>query len=55
MKKFGYIATEEANPIIRLSCQSQAFGAVSIVIPAWNGVLGKLYREKEEAQSSAGD
>ncbi len=53
MKKFGYIDTDEKNPIIRLSCQSQAFGAVSIVMPPWNGVLGKLFREKEEA--NAGD
>ncbi len=53
MKKFGYIDTEEKNPLIRLSCQSQAFGAVSIVLPPWNGVLGKSYREKEEA--NAGD
>jgi ferredoxin len=51
MKKFGYIETEETNPVIRLACQSQAFGAVSIVIPPWNGILGKVVREKEEANA----
>jgi ferredoxin len=41
MKTFGYAVSEEEQPIIRLACQARAFGAVSIVIPPWNGVLGK--------------
>ncbi|HKY28486.1 MAG TPA: 2Fe-2S iron-sulfur cluster-binding protein [Pyrinomonadaceae bacterium] len=41
IKKFGYIDTAEAKPLIRLACQAQAHGAVSIVIPPWNGVFGK--------------
>ena len=41
IKKFGYIDTVEAKPLIRLACQAQAHGAVSIVIPPWNGVFGK--------------
>ena len=41
IKKFGYIDTNEPKPIIRLACQAQAHGAVSIVIPPWNGVFGK--------------
>ena len=46
MKRFGYLYSEEANPLIRLACQAQTNGAVSIVIPPWNGVFGKhLYQE----------
>jgi ferredoxin len=41
IKEFGYIDTAEAKPLIRLACQAQAQGAVSIVIPPWNGVFGK--------------
>jgi ferredoxin len=41
MKTFGYAVSDEEQPIIRLACQARAFGAVSIVIPPWNGVLGK--------------
>jgi ferredoxin len=41
IKKFGYIDTTEPKPLIRLACQAQAHGAVSIVIPPWNGVFGK--------------
>jgi hypothetical protein len=39
---FGYVQTTEARPVIRLACQAQAYGAVSIVIPPWNGVFGSL-------------
>jgi ferredoxin len=49
IKEFGYIDTAEAKPLIRLACQAQALGAVSIVIPPWNGVFGKyLKRTKED-------
>jgi ferredoxin len=41
LKLFGYQESEESNPPIRLSCQARARGAVSIVIPSWNGVFGK--------------
>jgi ferredoxin len=44
IKEFGYIDTAEPQPIIRLACQSQAFGAVSVVIAPWNGVFGKYLR-----------
>ncbi|HET9785878.1 MAG TPA: 2Fe-2S iron-sulfur cluster-binding protein, partial [Pyrinomonadaceae bacterium] len=33
IKLFGYINTTEPRPLIRLACQAQAQGAVSIVIP----------------------
>lgn len=32
IKEFGYINTSNPKPIIRLACQAQAVGAVSIVI-----------------------
>jgi ferredoxin len=48
IKEFGYIDTSEAKPLIRLACQAQAFGAVSIVIPPWNGVFGKYLKALNE-------
>ena len=39
VKVFGYADTQEPQPIIRLACQAKADGAVSIVIPPWNGFL----------------
>jgi ferredoxin len=59
IKDFGYIKTDEPKPIIRLACMAQGLGAVSIVIPPWNGVFGKYLREKEtspaaEVSSEAG-
>jgi ferredoxin len=44
IKEFGYVDTSEAKPLIRLACQAQALGAVSIVIPPWNGVFGKYLK-----------
>ena len=41
MKIFGYNQGEEAKPFMRLACQAKANGAVSVVIPPWNGVFGK--------------
>lgn len=50
IKEFGYIDTTESKPLIRLACQAQAYGAVSIVIPPWNGVFGKyLKNQKRES------
>ena len=51
IKEFGYIDTVEAKPLIRLACQAQALGAVSIVIPPWNGVFGKHLKALSEADS----
>jgi len=48
IKEFGYIDTAEAKPLIRLACQAQALGAVSIVIPPWNGVFGKYLRSLKQ-------
>jgi len=43
MKVFGYTnAVVGTRPVIRLACQARAEGAVSIVIPPWNGIIGRL-------------
>ena len=48
IKEFGYIDTSEPKPLIRLACQAQAYGAVSIVIPPWNGVFGKYLKNLKQ-------
>lgn len=48
IKKFGYIDTAEPKPSIRLACQAQTQGAVSIVIPPWNGAFGKYLSEQAQ-------
>ena len=48
IKEFGYIDTTEPKPLIRLACQAKALGAVSIVIPPWNGVFGKYLRSQKQ-------
>ena len=44
MKVFGYVDTADERPLIRLACQARAHGAVSIVIPPWNGVVASCLR-----------
>jgi ferredoxin len=44
MKVFGYIDTDDPQPLIRLACQAKASGSVSVVIPPWNGIWGKIPR-----------
>ena len=53
IKEFGYIDTAEPRPLIRLACQSQAHGAVSVVIPPWNGQFGKHLRALKEEKDTA--
>lgn len=51
MKVFGYNQSNDAKPILRLACQAKAHGAVSIVIPPWNGVFGKkIYANVEDVE-----
>jgi ferredoxin len=52
IKEFGYIDSNEPKPLIRLACQAQTHGAVSIVIPPWNGVFGKYLRERKAVAES---
>jgi ferredoxin len=46
IKEFGYIDTAEPKPLIRLACQAQSQGAVSVVIPPWNGQFGKYLQSR---------
>ena len=52
IKLFGYINTNEPKPLIRLACQAQAQGAVSIVIPPWNGVFGKYLQRRNRGDAT---
>jgi ferredoxin len=52
MRLLGYIDTDEPRPLVRLSCQARGGGAVSVVIPPWNGVFGKYL---QRAQQQDGD
>jgi ferredoxin len=45
--EFGYINTAEPRPLIRLACQAIASGNVTIVIPPWNGFIGKRKGSRE--------
>lgn len=46
MKEFGYAGfTATPDSPIRLACQTFVHGNASIVIPPWNGVIGKLDEE----------
>ncbi|MGH9821926.1 MAG: 2Fe-2S iron-sulfur cluster-binding protein [Blastocatellia bacterium] len=49
IKKFGYIDTDERNPVIRLACRAQGKGAVTLVVPPWNGVFGKFLEDRKKA------
>jgi len=53
IKEFGYIDTAEPKPLIRLACQAQANGAVSVVIPPWNGQFGKYLNSLKNGESLA--
>ena len=53
IKEFGYIDTAEPKPLIRLACQAEAHGAVSIVIPPWNGQFGKYLASLKPAEKAS--
>ncbi len=55
IKEFGYVDTNEPKPLIRLACQAQALGAVSIVIPPWNGVFGKYLKSLKNQVNDSED
>lgn len=46
MAVFGYTNATDDRPLIRLACQARAFGAVSIVIPPWNGIIGSCFEKR---------
>lgn len=45
----GFHVPGQDKPLLRLACQAQVKGSVSIVIPPWNGVLGESRRTREAA------
>jgi ferredoxin len=47
MRVFGYADDVSAAPLIRLACQARAFGPVTLVIPPWNGLIGKIRQRVE--------
>jgi len=49
LREFGYADTDEPHPVIRLACQAHAGGAITIVIPPWNGVFGQVAGARPEA------
>ena len=53
IKEFGYIDTTEPKPLIRLACQAKAHGAVSVVIPPWNGVFGKYLKSLKQTSEES--
>lgn len=48
----GYSDAAEDRPVIRLACMAEAFGAVSIVIPPWNGQVGKVVKKPVTSSST---
>src|SRR2546422_561870 len=55
IKEFGYIDTAEPKPLIRLACQAQSQGAVSMVIPPWNGQFGKYLRSLKRDENAVAE
>jgi len=47
MKEFGYVLSDEPRPVIRLACQALGSGNVTLVIPPWNGFIGKRKGSRE--------
>ena len=41
LKECGYLDDAEGTPFIRLACMARAAGNVTIVIPPWNGFIGR--------------
>lgn len=51
------VEAEGSHPQMRLACMTQAFGAVSIVIPPWNGLVGRVLnppRTPREPKATSG-
>ncbi|MEY4007073.1 MAG: hypothetical protein RLZZ467_85, partial [Gemmatimonadota bacterium] len=44
LRACGYSDPAEPHPLIRLACLAKASGPVSLVVPPWNGVLGRYAR-----------
>jgi ferredoxin len=44
MRVFGYLDSADPQPLLRLACQAKAHGAVTLVIPPWNGFIAAVRR-----------
>lgn len=49
VKRFGYIDTDEARPLIRLACKAKATGNVTVAVPPWSAVAGRWLEGKKSA------
>ena len=49
VKRFGYIDTDEARPLLRLSCKAKASGDVTVAVPAWSAVAGRWQEGRRSA------
>jgi len=49
MTSFGYIDTDEAQPLIRLACKAHATGNATIVVPPWNALAGNYLQGRQAA------
>ena len=49
VKRFGYIDTDEARPLIRLACKAKATGNVTVAVPPWNAVAGRWLDGRQSA------
>jgi ferredoxin len=38
------VVVEGSHPVVRLSCMAQAFAPTTIVIPPWNGLVGRVIK-----------
>jgi hypothetical protein len=48
------VLSDRAEPPIRLACMAQAHGPVSLVIPPWNGLLGRVLTRVSRQTTSPG-
>lgn len=42
----------DERPVIRLACMAQAYGAISLVIPPWNGQIGSVFKKPSISSST---
>ena len=56
LRYFGYDAVndpEDSHPLIRLACQTQCLGDVTLVTPSWNGELERRHQKSRDDLGTA--
>jgi ferredoxin len=56
LRYFGYDTVngaDDAKPVIRLACQSQCHGDVTVTVPPWNGELNRRHDEERKKLGTA--